>query len=122
MKFTITEHGHLLVQLESTADMEWAHNTLASRGGDDNLFLADMLEYAGEQGNAQFVQLSPADIGALTQAPILTDHVEYDKDGKPQVLGNLYWYPQYEVSHFGERLLDAGSVTFAQAPKASQPG
>ena len=112
MKFTINKNGHLLIELETPEDKEWARETLASRGGDDNLFVADLLEYTGWQPNGKLVKLSPVAIGALTQAPLVTDLVEYGEDGKIKTLGNLYWFPHYEGTHFGEHLLMAGYIGF----------
>lgn len=115
MKFTNNKNGHLLFELETPEDKEWVQETLASREGDDNLFLSDLLEYTGWQGNGQLMQLSPVAIGALTQAPLVTDMVEYDEDGKIKTLGNLYWFPHYEGTHFGEHLLLVGYVGFMRA-------
>ena len=40
----------------------------------------------------------PEDIGALTDAPILSDGIEYDDQVDVVNVGAIYWYSYYEVS------------------------
>jgi hypothetical protein len=39
----------------------------------------------------------PEDIGALTAAPILSDEIVRDEDGRVTEAGRVYWYPDYAV-------------------------
>jgi hypothetical protein len=39
----------------------------------------------------------PEDIGALTAAPILSDEIGRDEDGRVVEAGRVYWYPDYQV-------------------------
>ena len=39
----------------------------------------------------------PEDIGALTAAPILSDEIVRDDDGRLTAAGRVYWYPDYAV-------------------------
>ena len=39
----------------------------------------------------------PQDIGALTDAPILSDQIERNDEGDVMHAGRVYWYPQYAV-------------------------
>ena len=39
----------------------------------------------------------PEDIGALTAAPILSDEIGKDEDGRVTEAGRVYWYPDYQV-------------------------
>jgi len=39
----------------------------------------------------------PEDIGALTAAPILSDEVVRDDNGRAIEVGHVYWYPDYAV-------------------------
>jgi hypothetical protein len=39
----------------------------------------------------------PEDIGALTAAPILSDEVVRDDEGRLIAAGRVYWYPDYQV-------------------------
>ena len=39
----------------------------------------------------------PEDIGALTAAPILSDEIVRDDEGRLTEAGRVYWYPDYAV-------------------------
>jgi len=39
----------------------------------------------------------PEDIGALTAAPILSDEIVRDDEGRVTEAGRVYWYPDYQV-------------------------
>ena len=54
----------------------------------------------------------PEDIGALTDAPILSDDIAYDDQGDVVSVGAVYWYPRYDVSDPVACLLTDGSVEF----------
>lgn len=59
--------------------------------------------------------LVPAeDIGALTEAPILSEDIDYDDHGNVQHVGVVYWYPEYEVKDPVAQLLENGFVDFTQ--------
>ncbi len=53
-------------------------------------------------------------IGALTQAPIITDFLGLLDDGPPQVPNDakLWWFPNYAVEDPLQTLLDKGQVVF----------
>src|ERR1051326_6074861 len=38
--------------------------------------------------------LRPEDIGALTEAPILSEEADFDNQGVSHNVGTVYWYPQ----------------------------
>lgn len=56
--------------------------------------------------------LRPEDIGALTEAPILSEEADFDNQGVAHNVGTVYWYPQYDVSDPVEKLLANGYVDF----------
>ena len=56
--------------------------------------------------------MRPEEIGALTDAPILSDDIEYDDEGEVVRVGVVYWYPQYDVADPVAQLLASGSVEF----------
>lgn len=71
--------------------------------------LAQAIEW--QLGNGwSFVR--PEDIGALTEAPILTEEIEEDNQGNVLKVGTVYWYPQYDVSDPVAKLLENGYVDF----------
>jgi hypothetical protein len=39
----------------------------------------------------------PEDIGALTAAPIISDEIVRDDEGRVTEAGRVYWYPDYQV-------------------------
>jgi len=51
----------------------------------------------------------PEDIGALTAAPILTDDISRDDEGRVTDVGRVFWYPDYavrdEINEIRENLL-----------------
>jgi len=48
----------------------------------------------------------PEDIGALTAAPILSDEIVRDDNGRIVEAGRVYWYPDYAVRDEIEELRD----------------
>ena len=69
--------------------------------------LAETIEW--QLGNGwSFVR--PEDIGALTDAPIITDD-----QGNVLKMGTVYWYPLYDVRDPVAQLLKNGLVDFVRA-------
>jgi hypothetical protein len=50
--------------------------------------------------------VQPEDIGALTSAPILSDEIVRDDNGRVVEAGRVYWYPDYAVRDEIEELRD----------------
>lgn len=48
----------------------------------------------------------PEDIGALTAAPIISDEIVRDDNGRVIEAGRVYWYPDYAVRDEIEELRD----------------
>ena len=114
MHTTITKNKNLAIIMDH-GDQELVKDLLERHGGNDDAFLYDLLDTTGWLGNAKLFPVHPVDIGALTCAPIVADDVIYDDDGTVRVIGNVYWYPQYEWRHFGEQLLKHEHVIFQLA-------
>ena len=57
----------------------------------------------------------PEDIGALTSSPILSDSAVRDDDDKLTSIGDVYWFPEYQVKSELEELLEKGFVDFTLA-------
>lgn len=81
----------------------------------DHEVLASMLDHFGFMGNATYLPIMPADIGALTDAPMFTSELDIADDGKRSVTGDVWWYPGYELKDFSQLLLTEGKVTFSKA-------
>ena len=54
----------------------------------------------------------PEDIGALTAAPILSDEIVRDDNGRVVEAGHVYWYPDYAVLDEIEELRDKLRLLF----------
>jgi len=57
----------------------------------------------------------PAEIGALTSSPILTDSAEFDDSGKITEIGTCYWFPDYAIRSELDELYEKGEVFFPAA-------
>lgn len=116
MKYNITPNGNLELIAEDEDKDElaelWANPTHRDHG-----FMADLLEYTGWPGNGHLYQVQPEWIAALTDAPILSDDVQFNDDGMPSVTGNVWWFPNYAIESFAETLMRDGRVLFHAAPE-----
>ena len=120
MKFNKLPNGALQIQSE-LEDLEALAAIKDRCGGDDVMFLAELLEYTGWQGNGRLFQVKPEDVGALTDAPLMTDDCRIEDDGTVQVFGSVWWFPNYMVTNFAEKLIEAGKVVFALGSPALSP-
>lgn len=115
MKHIIDARGHLTFVIEDDRDRETLTDIKDRVGGDDIQFLDDMLDQFGLRGNGVLYGIRPTAIGALMDAPMLSDYVEYLNSGDMVVRGNVWWYPNYMILNFAEQLLERGQVTFRAA-------
>ena len=120
MKFETLPNGALQLQSE-LEDLEALAAIKDRCGGDDVMFLAELLEYTDWQGNGRLYQVNPEDVGALTDAPLMTDDCRIEDDGTVQVFGSVWWFPNYMVTNFAEKLIEAGKVVFALGSPALSP-
>src|SRR5687767_457297 len=77
---------------------------------DSEQFMHDLFEWHTCNG---WEWIAPEEIGALTDAPILSDSVERDDQGRLMKVGDVYWFPNYQVESAVQTLHDTGKVTFA---------
>lgn len=117
MKHQITPNGNLEILCDEEGDQEMLRELLANTNHKDHGFLADLLEETGWPGNGQLYQVRPEWIGALTDAPILADQLDYTNDGAtvPED-AKVWWYPNYMLESFAESLINTGRVLFHAAP------
>ena len=115
MKYTVTQNGNLEITCEGS-EKEDLQDILDSTSHKDHGFLAEMLEYAGWSTNGKLYPVAPEWIGALTDAPIVSDEVIYLDNGDHEVPGKVWWFPNYMVESFAETLIGTGRVLFAKAP------
>lgn len=69
--------------------------------------LIDLLE--GHLSNGWEI-IEPEEVGALTDALILTDEAERDDYGDLTALGRVYWNPNYQIQDDVEELLTTGAA------------
>jgi len=109
------ENGNVTFVLEQfDAEMVECFEHQAHRNLDHEV-LASLLDHFGFLGNARLMPIMPADIGALTDAPMFTNELNYTQAGKREVTGEVWWYPGYELYNFSEILRTEGKVTFTKA-------
>lgn len=114
MDLIIENNGNLTFAIGSAADYE-ALTELRERNNDDRMFLLDALDYFGHSCNDRMHVVRPETFGALTDAPIVTNHLDHQDNGKEICTGEVWWYPQYETIHLGDVLLKTGRVTLQHA-------
>ena len=73
--------------------------------------LAETIEWQLSNG---WSMVRPEDIGALTEAPILSEEIDFDNLGTARNVGTVYWYPQYDVFDPIAKLLENGFVEFVR--------
>lgn len=112
MNFETTPNGNGRFTLESDDDRDMLERFMAQPVHADHGVLAMMLDFFGFSGNGELFQVSPEEVGALTDAPMFTDDVTYNEDGTRVCAGKLWWFPGYELRSFAEELLAKGSVIF----------
>jgi hypothetical protein len=56
--------------------------------------------------------LPPEDLGALTAAPILSDEIVRDEQGRLVEAGRVYWYPDYAVRDEIEEIRTKSAIVF----------
>lgn len=116
MKYEIVPNGNLVITCED-ADKEDLQAILDTTHHTDDGDLAEMLEHAGWSTNGRMFPVRPEWIGALTDAPIVTDDLEYLDDGEAVVRGAVWWFPNYMVESFAKTLISTGTVVFTAAPE-----
>jgi hypothetical protein len=71
--------------------------------------LCELLEYQLCNG---WDWVRPEEIGALTNAPILSEEVDRDDQGDLKSVGRVYWFPDYMVTDEIEELQKTGKIVF----------
>lgn len=116
MKKEILPNGNLKLIAEASdadtlADIKQRHVC------NDVCALVDILEDTGWRGNGVLMDINPEDVGALTEALMLTDDRTIEGDGSVTVNGNVWWFPDYCVTNFLDELIEKGYTIFHAAPE-----
>jgi hypothetical protein len=107
--YEITEKVALRIKLDPSERenlREMLDNAKANRRGD---ILGDVIE--GMLANG-FQWVQPKDIGALTDAPIISDEADFDDFGDLVKIGRVFYYADYQVKDPVEVLYEKGEVIF----------
>lgn len=107
-----------LVTLEETKDGLYLHLTKEGRDEINCLIcksemdaLYELTEYQRDNGILEIV--SPEEVGALTEAPILSTDYEYVcENTNEKIYKNIFWFPNYMIQSVIELLKETGSVFF----------
>lgn len=107
-----------LVTLEETKDGLYLHLTKEGKDEIDCLIcksemdaLYELTEHQRCNGMLQIV--SPEEIGALTDSPILSTDYEYISENTDDMIyKSIFWFPNYMVQSLIETLKETGSVFF----------
>lgn len=117
MQFEVLENGNLSIT-KAPEDTDMLDNILTKHGGDDLSCMSELLEETGWSPNGRLYSVEPEWIGALTDAPILTNDRTIEDDGTGTVHGKVWWFPNYMVENFMETLQRTGTVCFQAAPES----
>jgi hypothetical protein len=112
MRFTTETAGVTFIAEDGDIEVLMEMKERDYIGENDRVFLVEMLEYFGFSTNGGFQPIQPADVGALTDSPMFADDVDYADDGSQKVIGNVYWFPNYQVENFADTLIRNGKVFF----------
>lgn len=107
--FIILHNGNLKIELtkEGREEIEHYYNCHPEMNDYDILF--ELIEHQLCNG---WTWLNPEDVGALTDAPILSDGASYNDDGVMIVYGGVWWYPNYQVVDLAKELEKSGYLIF----------
>lgn len=118
MIYTKTPKGHLCLQAEPNDD-GMLRELFEQHGHCDTNFLSELLERTGWGPNGHFTMVRPEVVGALTDAPIISDELAFQDPenvhAQDAAQANLWWFPEYETISLPDRLLRNGCVTLTLA-------
>lgn len=113
MRCAILANGDLEFALDPEDDREEVRSWCGDRW-------TDLLDACGLIGNG-WTSVAPEWIGALTDAPIVTNDFTLSDSGETTVHGRVWWFPNYCVEDPIETLVDTGRVVFTYAKPVTEP-
>lgn len=118
MEIQILANGALSLK----ADQDDIETIQAHPEWDDVGALCELTESYWTNGGYQ-----PFDAGlgnpfvGLTSAPCIAESMSYDDNGKAEVDGRLWWFPDYALRSPIRELVEKGEVVFASGDPSPQP-
>jgi len=110
--FEILPNGDLKITLnpEGKIELTETQEQYKDSWNDFDLFY-NIIDYHLCNG---WTRLYPEDVGALTESPILSQDVSYNDNGDIETVGDIFWYPNYQVENLAEKLLENGYLIFSK--------
>lgn len=108
-----TMGGNLLITLDDGAEARQDLIEIIERVGNTDAILTDLLDASGYLGNGY-----EETTGVLTEAPIIAYGAIYSEDEEidmPIDYEKIWYYSDYQISSFAEKLLNEGKVIFKKA-------
>src|SRR5260370_3284526 len=102
------ENEGLRITLLPDAGVREQVEEIAAKDIDADSKLMEVLEW--NLSNTEWAFVQAEDIGALTDAPIVSDEVDTDDHGTVTGVGRVFWWTQYEVKDAVETLLRDGQI------------
>lgn len=99
--FTITANKEERTNLRESLEND--------NSGDDSIFM-DFIEYY--RVNGYITDVSPEEVGALTDSLLLAEWADRDDYGKLTDVGKVYWFRDYQIVGLCQTLVDYGQITF----------
>ena len=124
LRITILPNGDMQLQANNPMRRRIAAEMKAGRR---DRILWDLFE--GEWDNGGYTPFEPGDgepghapFVGLTSAPCIAESMDVHDDGTHEIVGRLWWFPDYMVRDELEELRDRGRVVFTLADdEAAQP-
>lgn len=114
MNHTISTTGALVFTLDAEERAELMNDI---QRDDHYVDIIDLFAETGLQGNSDLEVIRPEDVGALTDSPIFATDAVRDDCGEIKRVGDVWWFPDYQVRNPAEILIETGRVAFAPAPE-----
>src|SRR4051794_18485782 len=117
VEFTINDVGNLVITLTEDGVVELKRLlTIYPDWQDKEIFL----ELLDDQLVESWYSIEPEEIRTQSKSLLLTDSIQHDKEGNITQTGNIYWFPNCEVSGYTQPLLTARQIIFQRGtPKIS---
>lgn len=111
MEHYIDAWGNLVLAFNCEVERDWFRDRV-ERG--ECLRLSDLLDASGLLGNG-WHEISPEDVGALTNADMVSDGVDHADDGSVTVYGDIWYWAHYALRCPVAEAVEDGYITLTLA-------
>lgn len=115
MDIQILSNGNLRLQLEDGEADELKTNM---EDRNEDMLMAELIEPYSTNSSFSYFNAGDANpFVGLTSAPCIAESLHGpDEDGKIEVEGRLWWFPDYAVRSVVKELVERGQIVFPLAP------